>query len=66
MSAAALELKPKHACRACGRPFDPREGQQVCDECLARRTLFWVAAAVLCIVTTLLAAARWWHVPPQP
>ena len=53
MSSAAAELKPKLACKVCGKPFDPEKGQEICDECQARRTMLWIVGIVVlltCIV----------------
>jgi hypothetical protein len=54
MSSAAAELKPKHACKACGKPFDPEEGQEICDECQSRRATLWVIGLALLLIGLIL------------
>jgi predicted nucleic acid-binding Zn ribbon protein len=67
MSSAAAEIKPKFACKACGKPFDPEEGQEICDDCQARRTMLWIiGVAVLLICFVLLPLMIQWLNPPVP
>jgi hypothetical protein len=68
MSSAAAALKPKHACKACGKPFDPEEGQEICDECLARRKMMWVVGLVLLLIcfVALPLLVQWINHEPPP
>jgi hypothetical protein len=60
MSSTAADLEPKHACRVCGKPFDPEKNQEICDECLARRAVLWAIGLAL-LVSSLLALPKLLH-----
>ena len=69
MSAAVAEIKPKYACKSCGKPFEPEEGQEICDDCQARRRLLWIVLLTLLLVCALVGGpslVRWWTAPPPP
>lgn len=69
MSSATAELKPKLACRICGKPFDPEEGQEICDDCQYRRTALWATCILLLIFmfVVLPMIVKRWSVPrPKP
>lgn len=67
MSSPAAALEPKHACKMCGKPFDPEEGQEICDDCRARRTMLWIVclvALLICVIAAPLLIQRFSN--PRP
>ena len=67
MSSAAAELDPKHACKACGKPFEPEKEQEICDDCRARRATLWIIALALLLAgLTLLPFIVRTLNPPRP
>ena len=69
MSNPAGALKPKLPCKTCGKPFDPEEGQEICNDCQARRAFLWalgLVAALLLLTVVLPMLIRYWSAPrPQ-
>ncbi len=57
MSSETVELEPKLACKICGKPFDPEEGQEICDDCQSRRMMLWVVG--LFLIAICLAGLPW-------